>query len=80
VAPTSRLSLIACRYVGKDDPIMIVRSFAFPHLVAGWMRGSHNGPLMPTAVSDRDPGPLRRPAPGRGDGLPPCERQAGRPA
>jgi fructose 1,6-bisphosphate aldolase/phosphatase len=57
---TSRLSLIAGRYVGKDDPIMIVRCqsglpavgealepFAYPHLVAGWMRGSHNGPLMP---------------------------------
>lgn len=59
---TSRLSLIAGRYVGKDDPIMIVRCqsglpavgevlepFANPHYVAGWMRGSHNGPLMPCA-------------------------------
>lgn len=68
VASTSRLSLIAGRYVGKDDPIMIVRCqsglpalgevlepFAFPYLVAGWMRGSHNGPLMPTAVGDATP-------------------------
>jgi len=68
VASTSRLSLIAGRYVGKDDPIMIVRCqsglpalgevlepFSFPHLVAGWMRGSHNGPLMPTAVGDATP-------------------------
>lgn len=68
VASTSRLSLIAGRYVGKDDPIMIVRCqsglpalgevlepFAFPHLVAGWMRGSHNGPLMPTSVEDATP-------------------------
>ncbi|MGZ4316295.1 MAG: fructose-1,6-bisphosphate aldolase/phosphatase [Gaiellaceae bacterium] len=68
VASTSRLSLIAGRYVGKDDPIMIVRCqsglpalgevlepFAFPHLVAGWMRGSHNGPLMPTAVDAATP-------------------------
>lgn len=68
VASTSRLSLIAGRYVGKDDPIMIVRCqsglpalgevlepFAFPHLVAGWMRGSHNGPLMPTSVADATP-------------------------
>jgi fructose 1,6-bisphosphate aldolase/phosphatase len=60
---TSRLSLIAGRYVGKDDPIMIVRAqsglpavgevldpFATPHYVAGWMRGSHNGPLMPCAL------------------------------
>ena len=63
VASTSRLSLIAGRYVGKDDPIMIIRGqsglpaigeilepFAFPHLVAGWMRGSHNGPLMPCGL------------------------------
>jgi fructose 1,6-bisphosphate aldolase/phosphatase len=67
-ASTSRLSLIAGRYVGKDDPIMIVRCqsglpalgevlepFAWPHLVAGWMRGSHNGPLMPTSIGDSTP-------------------------
>ncbi|MGZ6618015.1 MAG: fructose-1,6-bisphosphate aldolase/phosphatase, partial [Solirubrobacteraceae bacterium] len=65
---TSRLSLIAGRYVGKDDPIMIVRSqsglpavgevlepFANPHYVAGWMRGSHNGPLMPCSLTDSTP-------------------------
>ena len=65
---TSRLSLIAGRYVGKDDPIMIVRCqsglpavgevlepFARPHLVAGWMRGSHNGPLLPCAITDSHP-------------------------
>lgn len=65
---TSRLSLIAGRYVGKDDPIMIVRSqsglpavgevlepFAAPHYVSGWMRGSHNGPLMPCALGDAHP-------------------------
>ena len=65
---TSRLSLIAGRYVGKDDPIMIVRCqsglpavgevlepFARPHLVAGWMRGSHDGPLMPCAIADSTP-------------------------
>ncbi|MCS7384564.1 MAG: fructose-1,6-bisphosphatase [archaeon GB-1867-097] len=64
-ASTSRLSLIAGRYVGKDDPVCIVRAqsglpavgeileaFAFPHLVAGWMRGSHNGPLMPVSLDD----------------------------
>ena len=63
VASTTRLSLIAGRYVGKDDPVMFVRAqhglpavgeilepFAFPHLVAGWMRGSHNGPLMPVSL------------------------------
>lgn len=64
-ASTSRLSLIAGRYVGKDDPVLIVRAqhglpavgevlapFAFPYLVAGWMRGSHYGPLMPVSVKD----------------------------
>jgi fructose 1,6-bisphosphate aldolase/phosphatase len=57
---TEKLYLIAGEYVGKDDPVAIVRAqsglpavgevleaFAFPHLVSGWMRGSHNGPLMP---------------------------------
>lgn len=65
VASTTRLSLIAGRYVGKDDPVCIVRAqhglpaagevleaFVFPHLVAGWMRGSHHGPLMPVSVDD----------------------------
>jgi fructose 1,6-bisphosphate aldolase/phosphatase len=59
---TQRLSLIAGKYVGKDDPVMIVRAqsglpavgevlepFAFPHTVAGCMRGSHHAPLMPVA-------------------------------
>ncbi len=61
-ASISRLSLLAGRYVGKDDPVLIVRAqsgfpaigeilapFAIPYLVAGWMRGSHNGPLMPVS-------------------------------
>ncbi len=68
VSSTERLSMIAGRYVGKDDPVMIVRSqsgfpaigevlepFAMPHLVAGWMRGSHNGPLMPVSVAQATP-------------------------
>lgn len=68
VASSERLSLIAGRYVGKDDPVMIVRAqsgfpavgeilepFAFPHLVAGWMRGSHYGPLMPVSLKDAKP-------------------------
>jgi fructose 1,6-bisphosphate aldolase/phosphatase len=62
---TQRLSLIAGKYVGKDDPVMIVRSqsgfpavgevldpFCTPVLVAGWMRGSHHGPLMPVGLCD----------------------------
>jgi len=65
---TQRLFLIAGKYVGKDDPVMIVRAqhglpavgeilepFAFPHLVEGWMRGSHNGPFMPCSVKDATP-------------------------
>lgn len=65
---TQRLSLMAGRYVGKDDPVCIVRCqsglpalgevlepFATPHLVAGWMRGSHVGPLMPCAVPQATP-------------------------
>ncbi len=65
---TQRLSLIAGRYVGKDDPVCIVRSqgvfpavgevvepFASPFLVEGWMRGSHHGPLMPVAIGDSTP-------------------------
>lgn len=65
VVSVERLSLIAGRYVGKDDPVAIVRAqsgfpavgevleaFAFPHLVAGWMRGSHHGPLMPVSQKD----------------------------
>ncbi|OYD16086.1 fructose 1,6-bisphosphatase [candidate division WOR-3 bacterium JGI_Cruoil_03_51_56] len=65
---TQKLALIAGRYVGKDDPVMIIRCqsglpavgevlepFAFPHLVSGWMRGSHYGPLMPVAQPDATP-------------------------
>jgi len=65
---TQKLSYIAGRYVGKDDPVCIVRSqgnfpavgevlepFSVPILVEGWMRGSHNGPLMPVAICDSTP-------------------------
>ena len=65
---TQRLNLMAGRYVGKDDPVCIVRCqsgmpavgevlepFSRPHLVAGWMRGSHNGPLMPCSVENSTP-------------------------
>lgn len=65
VSSTTKLSLIAGKYVGKDDPVCIVRAqhglpavgeilvaFAFPHLVSGWMRGSHIGPLMPVSLED----------------------------
>ena len=68
VSSTQRLSLIAGRYVGKDDPVCIVRSqgqfpavgevlepFTLPLLVEGWMRGSHHGPLMPVSIPDSTP-------------------------
>ena len=57
---TTRLRNIAGKYVGKDDPIMLVRTqkdfpatgeilapFKICHYVAGFMRGSHIGPFMP---------------------------------
>jgi fructose 1,6-bisphosphate aldolase/phosphatase len=68
VSSTERLSLMAGRYVGKDDPVCIVRCqgnfpavgevlepFAWPNIVEGWMRGSHHGPLMPVSVAQSNP-------------------------
>lgn len=65
---TQRLSLLAGKYVGKDDPVMIVRAqsgfpavgevlepFSFPYTVAGWMRGSHHGPFMPVSFEQATP-------------------------
>jgi fructose 1,6-bisphosphate aldolase/phosphatase len=64
VACTSRLHNIAGKYTGKDDPVMLVRTqgpfpatgevlapFNIGHYVAGFMRGSHNGPLMPVKIN-----------------------------
>jgi len=76
VVSTEKLYKIAGEYVGKDDPAAIVRSqsglpalgevlegFSLGHLVSGWMRGSHNGPLMPCrfedAICSRFDGPPR---------------------
>lgn len=77
---TDRLSLIAGKYVGKDDPAMIIRAqhefpavgeclepFAMPHLVAGGMRGSHNLPLIP--VNEKNNHPTRFDGPPRVIGL-----------
>lgn len=68
VSSTERLSLIAGKYVGKDDPVLIVRSqhqfpaigevlepFRYPWIIEGWMRGSHYGPLMPVAQKQATP-------------------------
>jgi fructose 1,6-bisphosphate aldolase/phosphatase len=62
---TTKLSLIAGSYVGKDDPVLLVRGqsgfpsvgeiiapFQHTYLVAGWMRGSHWGPFMPVGLKD----------------------------
>ncbi len=64
---TEKLVDVAGEYVGKDDPVALVRAqsglpavgevlepFSFPHLVSGWMRGSHNGPIMPVGMNDAD--------------------------
>ena len=73
---TDKLFQIAGDYVGKDDPVAIVRGqsglpavgeivepYSFPHLVSGWMRGSHVGPIYPCAMDKSDPtrfdGPTR---------------------
>jgi fructose 1,6-bisphosphate aldolase/phosphatase len=63
-ASTDRLHNIAGTYVGKDDPIAIVRTqknfpateeagsaFNTPHYVAGNTRGSHHMPLMPVKLN-----------------------------
>jgi len=63
-ASTDRLHNIAGTYVGKDDPICVVRTqkmfpateevgsvFNNPHFVAGNTRGSHNMPLMPVKLN-----------------------------
>lgn len=65
VGSVTRLSRIAGKYVGKDDPVMIIRGqhglpavgeilvpFMNSYLVEGWMRGSHWGPIMPVGLKD----------------------------
>jgi fructose 1,6-bisphosphate aldolase/phosphatase len=65
VSSTDKVNLIAGRYVGKDDPVMVVRAqgwfpavgeilepFSTAFIVEGWMRGSHHGPLMPVPLKD----------------------------
>jgi fructose 1,6-bisphosphate aldolase/phosphatase len=65
VDSVSKLSKIAGKYVGKDDPVMIIRAqhglpalgeilmpFMHSYLVEGWMRGSHWGPIMPVGLKN----------------------------
>ncbi|MDG6927792.1 MAG: fructose 1,6-bisphosphatase [Nitrososphaerota archaeon] len=68
VVSTDKLSYIAGKYVGKDDPVAVLRAqsgfpavgeilqpFMFPNLVGGWMRGSHVGPLFPSSSEGSNP-------------------------
>lgn len=61
---TTRLHNIAGKYTGKDDPVALIRvqgefpatgevlaPFHIGHFVAGFMRGSHTGPLMPCKLN-----------------------------
>ncbi len=63
VISTEKLYQIAGEYVGKDDPVAILRAqsglpalgeilepYSIPFIVSGWMRGSHNGPIMPVPI------------------------------
>ena len=60
---TTKLTLIAGKYVGKDDPVSIIRAqhglpavgeilapFMHSYFAEGWMRGSHWGPIMPVPL------------------------------
>ncbi|MDW7739479.1 MAG: fructose-1,6-bisphosphate aldolase/phosphatase [Bacillota bacterium] len=62
-ASTTRLHNIAGKYTGKDDPVLLVRCqgdfpatgeilspYSIGHYVAGFMRGSHIGPMMPVKM------------------------------
>jgi fructose 1,6-bisphosphate aldolase/phosphatase len=68
VSSTDKLSSIAGRYVGKDDPTAIVRCqgnfpavgevlepFTTAWTVEGFMRGSHHGPWMPVSEAQATP-------------------------
>ena len=68
VSSTDKLSEIAGRYVGKDDPTAIVRcqgdfpavgevleAFTTAWTVEGFMRGSHYGPWMPVSLDEANP-------------------------
>jgi fructose 1,6-bisphosphate aldolase/phosphatase len=67
---TDRLHTIAGKYVGKDDPVALVRNqgmFPAPeelvspyvkaHFIGGGARGSHNMPFMPVPINTAVTGP-----------------------
>ena len=76
LSSTELLNLERGIHIGKEDPVCIVRAqsqfpalgeimepFAMPHLVEGWERGAHFGPLMP--VAQRESNPSRNDGPPR---------------
>lgn len=61
---TDRLHTLADKYIGKDDPVALVRvqgifpapeevvnAYFMPFVVAGGARGSHNMPLLPVPIN-----------------------------
>ncbi len=65
---SEKFKLSGDRVVGRCEPSAIIRcqtgfpavgeameGFAHPHLVAGWMRGAYNGPLLPVPFYEANP-------------------------
>ncbi|MBI5562421.1 MAG: fructose 1,6-bisphosphatase [Deltaproteobacteria bacterium] len=65
---TQKLTTASGRIMWQTEPGAILRcqsgfpsvgevmeAFAFPHLVRGWLRGAHNGPLMPVPFYEANP-------------------------
>lgn len=63
-----KLDIDQTRVLSQCEPCVILRcqtgfpavgevmeAFAFPHLVSGWMRNAHNGPLMPVPFYEANP-------------------------
>lgn len=68
VVSAQKYDIHAGRVGAKCEPALIIRcqsgfpavgeameAFSFPHLVSGWMRMSHNGPLMPVPFYEANP-------------------------
>ncbi|MBI1910671.1 MAG: fructose 1,6-bisphosphatase [Deltaproteobacteria bacterium] len=68
VTAVHKYNLMAGRVMSKSESSVIFRcqagfpaigevmeAFSFPHLVSGWMRGSHIGPLMPVPFYEANP-------------------------
>lgn len=68
VVSSQKYDIVGGRIGAKSEPALIVRcqsgfpavgevmeAFSFPHLVSGWMRVSHAGPLMPVPFYEANP-------------------------